>query len=367
MDEVTITVIGAGVVGLAVAAELSAREGDLAVVERHPKFGQETSSRSSEVIHAGIYYPADSLKASLCVEGRRLLYHWCDEYQVPHRQIGKLIVARDGDEIPLLETLIEKGRNNGAELAMLDAGELHAMEPAARGVAAIHSPGTGIVDSHALMKELHDVAAAEGAIFSFGTAVTSLECRDGGWTVGLEDGYRFRSRVVVNAAGLASDSVAAMAGVDPDEAGCRLRWCKGSYFAYAGASPVSRLIYPPPHDDLAGLGVHATLDLSGRLRFGPDMEYVSRLDYDVDSSRRDDFFNGADTIIAGLSRAGFSPDMAGIRPKLRGEGVQDFYIRHEADRGLPGLINLVGIESPGLTACLAIARAVEGLVDEYLK
>jgi L-2-hydroxyglutarate oxidase LhgO len=173
--------------------------------------------------------------------------------------------------------------------------------------------------------------------------------------------------VVINAAGLQSDRVAAMAGIDPDEAGCRLRWCKGSYFAYAGASPVSRLIYPPPHGDLSGLGVHATLDLAGRLRFGPDVEDVDRLDYDVDPSRRDAFFKGADTIIAGLSRENLMPDMAGIRPKLKGEGVRDFYIRHEVDRGLPGLVNLVGIESPGLTACLAIARAVAGIVDEYLK
>ncbi len=368
MEEVGITVVGAGVVGLAVAAELSRRRGEVLVLEKHDGFGRETSSRNSEVIHSGIYYPADSLKARLSVEGKDLLYAYCADHAVPHARIGKLIVAAEEGEIEQLERLADRGANNGvADLALLPAAELGRLEPRVRGRAALLSPSTGILDSHALMKSLHDEAAAAGAIFSFGSEADSVVRREDGWHVGVKgEDFRFLSRAVVNAAGLSSDRVASMAGVDVDAAGYVLHYCKGSYFAYAKPSPVRRLVYPVPEKDLTGLGVHATLDLAGRLRFGPDTEYVDRPEYDVDAAKGDAFFAGADRIIAGLDRDALHPDMAGIRPKIRGEGVKDFVIREESGRGLPGLVNLVGIESPGLTACLAIARMVAGLLEEYI-
>jgi L-2-hydroxyglutarate oxidase LhgO len=365
MERIDVTVVGAGVVGLAVAARLSGRVESLLVLERHRSYGQETSSRNSEVVHAGIYYPQGSLKALLCVQGRELLYDHCRRLDIPHRKLGKLIVARDAGELPRLEEIRRSASANGVDLDLLDAAELSRLEPAVRGVGALLSEETGILDSHALMRSLHHQAEAAGALFSFGQEVNHLAPTAEGWEVGVAgEDTRFLSRVVVNAAGLSSDRVASLAGIDPDGVGYRLRYCKGSYFAYAGASPVSRLVYPVPHHDLAGLGVHATLDLGGRLRFGPDTEDVLEIDYRVDPARGDAFFQSAASLIAGLSRESLTPDMAGIRPKLAGEGVRDFVIRHEADRGLPGLVNLVGIESPGLTACLAIALRVENLVAE---
>jgi L-2-hydroxyglutarate oxidase LhgO len=367
MDEVRVTVIGAGVVGLAVAAALSRCGDDILVLDRHETFGQETSSRSSEVIHAGIYYAPGSLKALLCVRGRELLFERCAVRGIPARTVGKLIVAAAGEEGRLRELLANGEANGVGGLELLDGPDAVRLEPAVRAAAALNSPRTGILDSHALMKSLHDEAVTGGVIFSFGSEVDHLDRAGGRWEIGVGgDDYRVASRVVVKAAGLAADRVAALAGIDTDAAGYKLRWCKGTWFSYAGCSPVARLVYPVPHADLAGLGVHATLDLAGRLRFGPDTEFVDELDYRVDEGRRDAFFAGADTIIRGLDRDSFMPDMAGIRPKLAGEGVRDFVIRHEADRGLPGLINLVGIESPGLTACLAIAERVRDLAAECL-
>jgi len=241
------------------------------------------------------------------------------------------------------------------------------MEPAVNGRAALLGPNTGIVDSHALMSSLHGAAAAAGALFSFGSTVQSIQKRSSGYEIGLvEEGYRFTTSVVVNAAGLSSDLVASMAGIDVDAAGYRLQYCKGSYFSYSGKSPINMLVYPVPQEYLNGLGVHATLDLGGRLRFGPDTENVDSLDYTVDPVKQDDFFESARKIINGLRREALMPDMAGVRPKIRGQGVKDFVICHETDRGLPGLINLVGIESPGLTACLAIANYVGTLVEQVL-
>jgi L-2-hydroxyglutarate oxidase LhgO len=366
MDEVGITIIGAGVVGLAVAAELSKDFENIVVLEKHEKFGQETSSRNSEVIHAGIYYPHGSLKAELCVEGAELLYRYCEARGIPHDRIGKLIVAVDDAESGSLEEIYKRGLANAArELRLIDSHEVRRLEPAVNATRAVHSPHTGIIDSHALMAGLHHEAKAAGVMFSFGSEVTVIEHTARGFVIGIAgEDYRFLSRIVINSAGLGSDHIAALMGIDIDDAGYRLRPCKGSYFSYQKRSPVKMLVYPVPHHDLAGLGVHATLDLGGRLRFGPDTEYVDHLDYTVDTKKADAFYEGARKIIQGLDRDAFVPDMAGIRPKLAGEGVRDFVIAHEAARGLEGAINLVGIESPGLTACLAIARIVARIVGE---
>jgi L-2-hydroxyglutarate oxidase LhgO len=366
MDEVAITIIGAGVVGLAIAAELSKTYDGIVMLERHEKFGQETSSRNSEVVHSGIYYPKGSLKARLCVEGADMLYEYCENHSVPFDKPGKLIVAVDETEVPELLRCFNHGIENGVGgLRIIEKDEIASMEPLVNGHIAIYSQGTGIIDSHSLMKQLFNIAESQGVLFSFGSCVNFIERRGEGYVIGVEnDEYKFFSRQVINSAGLFSDRIAGFAGIDIDSAGYRLRYCKGSYFSYAKASPVKRLVYPIPHQDLTGLGVHATLDLGGRLRFGPDTEYVESLDYTVDAKKKDVFYKGASKIIRGLEKDAFYPDMSGVRPKIKGEGIKDFVIRHEFDRGLPGFINLIGIESPGLTSCLSIARYVEDLISE---
>jgi len=364
MDSVHITVIGAGVVGLAIAAGLSRTGQDVLVLEQHEHYGQEISSRNSEVIHAGIYYPAGSLKARLCVEGSQELYRYCEQHTIRHRRIGKLIVARTRDEESELSAILRAGQANGArDLTLIGREDLRVLEPRVKAVAAIHSPHTGIIDAHGLMRQLYHEAQAGGAVFSFGSCVTAIERSADGYVVAVEpEHYRFTTEILINAAGLHADRIAALAGVDIDAAEYRIHFWKGSYFSYAKPSPVRHLIYPLPHAGLAGLGIHATLDLGGRLRFGPDAEPVDALDYRVDSGKQERFFDAASSIIDGLEKEPFAPDMAGVRPKLGGQGVRDFIIRHEADRGLRGLINLVGIESPGLTSCLAIARMVGEMV-----
>lgn len=365
MDEVKITIIGAGVVGLAIAAELSREYENIVVLEKHEKFGQETSSRHSEVIHSGIYYPPGSLKAKLCVEGASLLYEYCEKHSIPHSRLGKLIVASNESEVTDLRELYETGIQNGAKgLTLIEKDEINKMEPNVNAVAAIYSPNTGIVDSHSLMSHLHGVAKSSGVLFSFNTEVDSIEKQKNGYVIGIKDnGYKFVSSVVINSAGLSADRIAAMAGIDIDKAGYRLSHCKGSYFSYAGKSPVKMLVYPVPHKDLSGLGIHATLDLGDRLRFGPDTEYVDAIDYKVDAGKRDIFHESVNNYIEGLDKEDLNPDMAGIRPKIKGDGIKDFVIKHEIDRGMAGFINLTGIESPGLTASLSIAKYVKNIIN----
>lgn len=365
METVQITVIGAGVIGLAIARELSAHYSDVVVLEKNDHFGRETSSRNSEVIHSGIYYPANSLKARLCVEGAPLLYGYCHSRSVPHQRIGKLIVATTPGDVAKVMALRDKGLNNGVKsLSIVDAAQIQEWEPRVPARMALWSPDTGIVNSHALMESYYREANQSGALFAFDSEVRSIAPRDGGYEITSgADHFRILSRVVINAAGLHSDHIAQMAGFDIDALGYRLNYCKGDYFSYSGTSPVGRLIYPVPHDNLTGLGVHATLDLGGRLRFGPDTEFVKRLDYTVDARKQHAFYQAACNIITGLDEARLTPDMAGIRPKLHGDGVADFIIREESAQGRPNFINLIGMESPGLTASLAIARHVRGLIS----
>lgn len=370
MDEVRVTIIGAGVVGLAIASELSRKFDDIVVLERHDSFGQEISSRNSEVLHSGIYYPQGSLKARLCVEGIDELYRICGEYSVPHRKSGKLIVAADQSELGALEDIFNKGLgNNVKDLSLIDGKAALQLEPNINALAAIYSPNTGIIDTHSLMKHFCSVAEERGVIVSYNSEVIFMEKQSSGFILGIkEEDYRLKSRIVINSAGLASDRIASLAGIDVESSGYRLKPCKGSYFSYAKPSPVNMLVYPVPWKELVGLGVHATLDLASRLRFGPDAEYIDEVDYNVDAGKRDIFYASARKIIPGLDRESFVPDMAGIRPKLQGPGekTRDFMIQEESEKGLNGLINLIGIESPGLTASPAIAGMVSSLVSEIL-
>jgi L-2-hydroxyglutarate oxidase LhgO len=372
--EFDVTIIGAGVVGLAVAERLARPGREVCVLERHAAFGQETSSRNSEVVHSGIYDPADSLKTRLCVRGREILYALCRERSIPHARRGKLVVAAGPGERPDLEALLANGRRNGVEdLVLLDRVELARLEPNLRGEAALLSPSTGIVDSHALMRHFEGTARGRGVSFLYNAEAVGLEPGGGGFTVRIREGdgsSSFRSRVVVNAAGLQADRVAALAGIDPDRAGLRIHPCKGEYFRLRrrAATAVERLVYPVPRLESGGLGVHITVDLQGCLKLGPNAFYVPAPDYEVDAGHRAFFYESARAYLPRVVPEDIEPDMAGVRPKLRGpgDGFRDFVIRREDGRGLPGLVNLAGIESPGLTAAPAIAEMVAGLVAEVL-
>jgi L-2-hydroxyglutarate oxidase LhgO len=371
MDEVTVTIIGAGVVGLAIAAELSKKISDIIVLEKHDSFGRETSSRNSEVIHSGIYYPKDSLKAKLCIEGAELLYQLCERYSVPFKKTGKCIIACDQSEFGSLQKLFNNGKSNGVKnIALIDKGKLEDLKIPVHGIAAIYLPSTGIIDSHALMNHLARFAEEHNVTIAYNSKVSSIISSSHGFQIHIEqDDYTFNSRVLINAAGLSADSVAALAGINMEKNPYKLHYCKGSYFAYTKKYRMPILIYPVPEKELTGLGVHATVDLGGRVRFGPDTEYVDVIDYQVDESKRDSFFYSASKMFPGLEKSAFQPDFAGIRPKLSGprETVRDFVIVDEAKNGLPGLIDCIGIESPGLTASLAIARMVAHMAIEQLK
>jgi L-2-hydroxyglutarate oxidase LhgO len=372
--EFDVTIIGAGVVGLAAAAALARPGREVCVLERHDAFGRETSSRNSEVIHAGLYNPPDSLKTKLCVRGREMLYDLCRERGIPHARTGKLVVATGPDECPDLETLLAAGRRNGVEdLVLLDGAGLARLEPNLRGRAALLSPSTGIVDSHALMGCFEGAARGRGVSFLYNTEAVGLEAERDGFTVRVHerDGTSaFRSRAVVNAAGLEADKVAALAGIDPGRAGLRIHPCKGEYFRLRrrAATAVGRLVYPVPRLESGGLGVHITVDLQGGLKLGPSAFYVPAPDYAVDPGHRDVFFRSARAFLPAVEPDDIEPDMAGVRPKLQGpgDGFRDFVIRREDALGLPGLLTLAGIESPGLTAAPAIAEMVAELVAEIL-
>lgn len=373
MDRVDMVIVGAGAVGLAVAGELACRFPDSAIVlmERNGTFGQETSSRNSEVIHAGIYYPTDSLKARLCVEGKQLLYSFCAEQGVGHRRIGKLIVALGEEDLPGLLALAEQGRKNGVtDLEHLDQDQVAALEPHVRAAGALFSPSTGVVDSHALMARLEWQAIQGGVLPAYRHTVTGIEQSGTGYRVNFINpdgsaGALWGERVI-NCAGLEAESIAASPGIDPEEAGYRAFLCKGEYFSVppAKARLVTRLVYPPPLAELVGLGIHVTKTLDGRLRLGPNLIFVNEIEYTVDPAHARDFYEAVKGFLPFLDPGDLEPEMAGIRAKLQGPGMpfRDFVIRSEADRGFPGLINLVGIESPGLTSCLSIARMVAGLV-----
>jgi L-2-hydroxyglutarate oxidase LhgO len=369
--EADVVVVGAGVVGLAAAAALAAAGRGVVVLERNDRIGSEISSRNSEVIHAGIYYPERSLKARMCVEGRERLYRRCESHGVPHRQLGKIIVATRQEEVGVLEELRGRGLANGAPgLEMWSAAEVRRREPVLRAVAGLHSPRTGIVDAHALCLSYAAEAESCGAEIVLRTRVVGIERIASGFRVSAlgSDGEAsaLTCAALINAAGLCGASVAEMAGVDVDARGYRLHFCKGDYFSLAPGAPlrVTRLVYPV--HTAAGLGIHATLDLGGRIRFGPDTTYVDSIDYRVDAEKAASFAEAVRRYMPGLRTEWLSPDYAGVRPKLAGpgEGFRDFVIAEESDVGLPGLVNLIGIESPGLTAAGAIAeRVVELLRD----
>src|SRR5712691_8307102 len=366
-ERVDSVVIGAGVVGLAVARALALARREVIVVEAESAIGTGISSRNSEVIHAGIYYSPGSLKAKLCVAGRLALYPFLAERGVPHRRCGKLIVATDPAQIPGLEKLHAQAKANGvADLRMLTAREARALEPQLACAAALESPSTGIVDSHAFMLALRGAAEDHGAAIAFRSPLLAGRIREGGieLEVGGAEPMRLLAQTVVNCAGLFAQDVARSIGGFPGERIPPSHYCKGNYFSLSGRSPFTRLVYPAP--EAAGLGVHLTLDLAGQARFGPDVEWIERIDYDVDPRRSEIFYDAIRSYWPGLKDGALQPAYSGIRPKLqaRGQPASDFLIQGPADHGVAGLVNLFGIESPGLTASLAIGDAVRDLLAD---
>jgi L-2-hydroxyglutarate oxidase LhgO len=358
---VDIAIIGAGVVGLAIARELSLHSTKtIAVLERNRTFGQETSSRNSEVIHSGIYYPANMLKTRLCIEGNELLYSFCQQYNIAHQKLGKFIVGSK-EEIPAMEKLFHNGQKNGIKVIWTGKEEFQKEEPCLQADEALFVPSAGIIDSHAFMQKLYHAAKANGVLFVFHSEVKAIEPKRDGYL--LQTGKEtLKAGILINASGLNSDRIASLTGIDILKYGYKIHPCKGEYYRLKKRIPVGHLVYPLPGREY--LGIHITPDMDGRLRLGPNAYYVNDLNYHMNDSRCEEFFASARRFIPDLSRDDIIPDFAGIRPKLQapGEEISDFLIREESDKGFPGLINLIGIESPGLTSSLAIARLVKELL-----
>lgn len=369
-----VAVVGAGVVGLACAERLARAGRSVVVLERHGKHGQETSSRNSQVVHAGMYYDTGTLKAELCVRGNASIGAWCDAHRVPFSRVGKLIVATDEAGEAKLAAILVRGRANGckgldwATLAQIDA------EPNVVARSALWSARTAIVDVHALMGSLLAEARSHGCDIAFQHALVGAERVGSGWTLRVRDASGEKSTIeaphVVNAAGLWADEVAGLAGLDVDAAGYRQHFVKGNYFRLRRRGFVSRLVYPVPLENLAGLGVHVTVELDGGARLGPDVEPIAKPapftspDYRVDEARHAAFFSAAATYLRGLCPEDLAPDQSGVRPKLSrpGEPARDFVLQDESARDLPGWVNLVGIDSPGMTCALELAERVVTLL-----
>ncbi len=364
MDKVDCVVVGAGVVGLAVARSLALQGHEVVVLEQATAIGTMTSSRNSEVIHAGIYYPNGSLKAQLCVQGKQMLYDYCEQRGIGYRRCGKLIVATQDEQVKQLQGIIARAAANGVnDLVMLPAETAQAMEPALHCVAAIHSPSTGIVDSHALMLALQGDLENAGGMVAFNSPLSHAKVMPEGIALSAGDGTALLANRVVNAAGLFAPQLAQQIdGLAADKVP-KAYFCKGNYFTLSGRSPFTRLIYPVP--EAAGLGVHLTLDLGGQAKFGPDVEWVdSPEQLQVDPSRGDGFYAEVRKYWPDLQDGALQAGYCGIRPKISSSSqpASDFVIQGPADHGVPGLVNLFGIESPGLTSSLAIAQRVSELL-----
>jgi L-2-hydroxyglutarate oxidase LhgO len=372
MQKTDITIIGGGVVGLAIAREIAGKFGDVFLVERHDSFGQEQSSRNSEVIHSSIYYPQNYLKGQLCLRGNDLIYEIGKKYNVPLVNCGKLIVANSPEDEAALPELLETAKNNGAKgVRIVDAGEIARIEPKVRADAAIWCPASGVVDSHALMQYYEAHAIDQGANIVYGMNVYAIEKKQDSYLIVVQDKKgeesRFETRYLINAAGIGAGEIAHKVGIDQDEAGYRIHWHKGVYYRVMhGIEEMPKaLIYPVPPES-GSVGIHTCPDLAGGMRLGPHFYWSDELNYDVDDRYREVFFEQASRYLPTLKNSDMRPDMSGIMAAVQkpGESMKDFIIRHEEDKGFSNLINLVGMESPALTSSPAIAEVVRGILDE---
>jgi L-2-hydroxyglutarate oxidase LhgO len=365
MDSVEAVVIGAGIVGLAVARALALAGREVVILEAEDAIGTHTSSRNSEVIHAGIYYPRGSLKARTCVEGKERLYRYAVERGIPHRRSGKLIVATDQAQLGELEAIQRRAHANGVtDVVWMSREQAVALEPELHCVAALYSPSTGIVDSHALMLAYLGDAEAAGAMLALRSRLEGAAARAGGFELRVAGADAVRCARLVNCAGLTAPGVARRIEGYPAALAPRELYAKGNYYSLARRAPFSRLIYPVPEP--GGLGVHITLDLAGQARFGPDVEWTDRIDYGVDPRRAERFYGAIRRYWPGLPEGALAPGYAGIRPKTSGPGEPpaDFIVQGPREHGVPGLVHLFGIESPGLTASLALADTVAARLAE---
>lgn len=361
METVDVVVVGAGVVGLAVARQWALAGRETLILEMEARFGTQTSARNSEVIHAGLYYPTGSLKARLCVRGKDLLYRYCAERGVAHRRIGKLLIATEEAELPALASYAQRAEANGVPLQPLTAAEIGRIEPAVRAVAGLYSESTGILDSHGLMLALLGDAERAGATLVTHTPVVGARIEPDGIVLrtGGDEPFELRCRGLINAAGLRAQELARRIIGFPAEAAPPAFYAKGHYFVLSGRAPFQHLVYPMP--DHAGLGIHVTLDLGGQCKFGPDVSgWLAAPDYAFESGLEDKFYRAIRRYYPDLPDGVLQPGYTGIRPKVTGptEAAGDFIIQGPAAHGVAGLVNLFGIESPGLTACLAIAEQV---------
>ena len=376
MDSFDVCIAGAGVVGLGIAYQLSRseryRSKSIAILDSESDFGRVTSSRNSEVIHAGIYYPENSLKALLCVEGKALLYEFLEENALPYKKTGKLIVAQKGEEQGLLEIKMNAERNQVTDLEWVDQKKLRSIEPTLSATAALHSPSTGIIDSHSYMKKLLWYAEDNGAYFAPHTQVDQVEKVGPNFLVTTKirqklrkaETYKFLCNEFINSAGLKAQQLARkIIGMDTSNVPA-LYPCKGDYFSYNGKSPFKHLIYPVPEKNHTGLGIHSTLDMSGQTRFGPDTQYIDKIDYEIDPGKVDAFALSIAKYFPEIESAQLQPAYSGVRPKISGPGsiAADFSIQGPDKHGVEGLVQLFGMESPALTASLAIAKYVEAIL-----
>jgi L-2-hydroxyglutarate oxidase LhgO len=365
LERLDVVIIGAGVIGLAVARALALAGRDVMVVEAEPAIGMHTSSRNSEVIHAGIYYPPGSLKARFCVAGKQALYEYCPNHDVAYSRMGKVIVAARDEEIPFLEQLKIQAEANGVDdLTWLDRAEVRALEPEVSCVRGLFSPSTGIIDSHGLMSALRRDAVGAGAEVLLATPVSSGRLHDDGvvLSIGGADPITVLCRTVINAAGLSAQGIAHKIAGLPKSTIPPSYFAKGHYFVLPGRSPFGHLVYPVPVP--GGLGVHVTQDLAGQTRFGPDVSWVSGVDYTFDEDRASSFYGAIRRYFPGLQEGSLQPGYTGIRPKLgpAGTPAHDFVVQGPSEHGIAGWVALYGIESPGLTAALALAEHVKGLL-----
>lgn len=365
MEKVDITIIGAGVVGLSISEKLSHSGKEIILLEKHDGFGREASSRNSEVVHAGIYYPKSSLKTQLCVEGNKLIYELCEEKGVPYNRVGKIIISNSEEESSQIQELLNRGNNNGVNgLKLISSNEIKELDPHVTGISGLYSPDTGILDSHSLMQYYEQESIRNGVTVAYNCEIIGIEKSMQGYIIEIldADGENFKilSEILINSSGLNSDKIASLLGIDIDLVGYRLHPCKGEYFSISNRhkGKVRHLIYPAPTK--LSLGLHAVVELDGRLKLGPNAFYVDEINYDINLEHSVDFFKSAERYFDFLEEDDLQPDQAGIRAKLQkpGEVFRDFIITEESDLGFPGLINLIGIESPGLTATPAIARLV---------
>ena len=356
-----VIIIGAGVIGLAIARELSATYDNILLVEKERSFGQHTSSRNSEIIHSGLYYPKDTLKTDLCVSGNPILYSFLKRHNIPHKRCGKLIVAANVREHEVLESLLIRAKENGVEgLSLLDKGQIYEHEPEVKAHSALLVPQTGIVDSHSLMSKLEQLAKEKGVLFSYNTKISGIFRKNDFYhlTVNKED-VILTCDVVINSCGLWSDQIACITGMTK----YRLFWNKGEYFKTTRYKNMNKLVYPVPDPEGKYLGIHTVMDLAGNISFGPNAYYIEELNYDLDNRHKRQFRESINRYLD-IEMRDLSPAMSGIRPKLQApsDNFKDFVIQNEHRVGYNNFVNLIGIESPGLTCCLSIAKYVKDLI-----